>query len=218
MDVGLSIVTNRPQLFRYDVSYTADVHERMLKLDHTADYGLEWLYGIPDRFILLFAWINGLREDFYGREVNLDIVARVEEQIRNERIGQKLHTASDSDPVFRIRRLVVQEALCGASASDSRVEKAFSIAIRLIRETKPGRNPDAFLFIPMLTCGVAARNEKDRETFTQRIFAVRECSVPGIVGNGGARVLQDVWRRTNAQGRPAVWADFTEFYRRVVGV
>ncbi|CAE7134599.1 unnamed protein product [Rhizoctonia solani] len=173
MDVGLSVVTNRPQLFRYDVSYTADVRERMIKLDYTTDYGLEWLYGIPDRFILLLAWINGLREDFYGREVDLEIVARVEEQIRNERVGQNLHTASDSDPVFRIRRLVVQEvwrqvvyiylymALCGAKASDARVEKAFSIMMRLIRETKPARNPDAFLFIPMLACGVAARNERD---------------------------------------------------------
>ncbi|CAE6524563.1 unnamed protein product [Rhizoctonia solani] len=230
MDVGLSVVTNRPQLFRYDVSYTADVRERMIKLDYTTDYGLEWLYGIPDRFILVLAWINGLREDFYGREVDPDIVARVEEQIRSERVGQNLHTASDSDPVFRIRRLVVQEvwrqvvyiylymALCGANASDPRVEKAFSVMMRLIRETKPGRNPDAFLFIPMLACGVAARNEKDRETFKQRIFAVRECSVPGIVGNEGAHVLKDIWDRADAEGRPAVWADFSKSYKIVVGV
>ncbi|KAH7323310.1 hypothetical protein B0J17DRAFT_682898 [Rhizoctonia solani] len=230
MDVGLSVVTDRPQLFRYDVSYTADVRERMIRLDYTADYGLEWLYGIPDRFILLFAWINGLREDFYGREVDPDIVIRVEEQIRNERVGQNLHTVGDSDPVFRIRRLVVQEvwrqvvyiflymALCGASASDPRVEKAFSVMMRLVRETKPARNPDAFLFIPMLACGVAARNGKDRETFKQRMLAVRECSVPGIVGNGGVYVLKDVWERTDAEGRPAVWADFSTSYRRVVGI
>ncbi|CAE6503044.1 unnamed protein product [Rhizoctonia solani] len=230
MDVGLSVTTNRPQLFRYDVSHTADVQERMIRSDYATDYGLEWLHGIPDRFIIMFAWINGLREDFYGREVDLDIVARVEEQIRNERVGQNLHTVNDSDPVFRVRRLVIQEvwrqvvyiflymALCGASASDPRVEKAFSIVMRLVRETKPARNPDAFLFIPMLACGVAARNEKDRETFKQRIFAVRECSVPGIVGNGGAHVLEDIWRRTKAEGRPALWADFTESYRRVVGI
>ncbi|KAJ1305504.1 hypothetical protein OPQ81_000511 [Rhizoctonia solani] len=230
MDVGLSVVTNRPQLFRYDVSYTADVRERMIKLDYTADYGLEWLYGIPDRFILLFAWINGLREDFYGREVDPDIVARVEEQIKNERVGQNLHTAADSDPVLRVRRLVVQEvwrqavyiflymALCGASASDPRVEKAFSIMMRLIRETKPARNPDAFLFIPMLAVGVAARSEKDRETFTQRMLAVRECSVPGIVGNGGVHVLKDIWERTDAEGRPATWSDFGKSYRKVVGL
>lgn len=230
MDVGLSVVTDRPQLFRYDVSYTGDVRERMIKLDYTADYGLEWLYGIPDRFILLFAWINGLREDFYGREVDPEIVVRVEEQIRNERVGQNLHTAGDSDPVFRIRRLVVQEvwrqvvyvflymALCGADASDPRVEKAFSTMMRLVRETKPARNPDAFLFIPMLACGVAARNEKDRTIFKQRMLAVRECSVPGIVGNGGVHVLQDIWERTDAEGRPALWADFSKSYRKVVGV
>ncbi|CAE6491106.1 unnamed protein product [Rhizoctonia solani] len=222
MDVGLSVVTDRPQLFRYDVSYTADVRERMIKLDYTADYGLEWLYGIPDRFILLFAWINGLREDYYGREVDPDIILRVEEQIRNERVGQNLHTASDSDPVFRIRRLVVQEvwrqvvyiflymALCGADASDPRVEKAFSLMMRLIRETKPARNPDAFLFIPMLAAGVAARSEKDRVLFKRRMLAVRECSVPGIVGNGGVYVLQDIWERTDAEGRPAIWADFIQ--------
>ncbi|CAE6475709.1 unnamed protein product [Rhizoctonia solani] len=230
MDVGLSVVTDRPQLFRYDVSYTAEVRERMTKRDYTADYGLEWLYGIPDRFILLFAWINGLREDFYGREVDPDIVTRVEEQVKNERVGQNLHTAGDSDPVFRIRRLVVQEcwrqvvyiflymALCGASAADHRVEKAFSILMRLIRETKPARNPDAFLFIPMLACGVAARNSKDRETFKQRMLAVRECSVPGIVGNGGVHVLQDIWTRTDIEGRPAVWADFSTSYKRIVGI
>ncbi|CAE6506366.1 unnamed protein product [Rhizoctonia solani] len=230
MDVGLSVVTDRPQLFRYDISDTADVRERMMQLDYTADYGLEWLYGIPDRFILLFAWINGLREDFYGREVDPDIVARVEEQIKNERVGQNLHTVGDSDPVFRIRRLVVQEvwrqavslflymALCGANALDPRVEKAFSIMIRLVRETKPGRNPDAFLFIPMLACGVAARNEKDRDIFRQRMLAVRECSVPGIVGNGGVRVLKDIWARTDAEGRPAVWSDFSKSYRKVVGI
>ncbi|CUA67216.1 Chromatin structure-remodeling complex protein RSC3 [Rhizoctonia solani] len=230
MDVGLSVVTNRPQLFRYDVSYTADVRERMIKLDYTTDYGLEWLYGIPDRFILLFAWINGLREDFYGREVDLDIIARVEEQIRNERVGQNLHTASDSDPVFRIRRLVVQEVwrqvvyiflymtLCDASAADPRVEKAFSTMMRLVRETKPARNPDAFLFIPILASGVAARNKKDRQTLRQRILAVRECSVPGIVGNGGVHVLEDIWERTDAECRPAVWEDFSKSYKRVVGI
>ncbi|KAF8732487.1 hypothetical protein RHS02_07436, partial [Rhizoctonia solani] len=230
MDVGLSVVTNRPQLFRYDVSYTAEVRERMIKQDYTADFGLEWLYGIPDRFILLFAWINGLREDYYEGEVDSEIVFRVEEQIKNERVGQNLHTATDSDPVFRIRRLVVQEcwrqvvyiflymALCGASAADPRVDKAFSIFMRLIRETKPARNPDAFLFIPMLACGVAARNEKDRETFKQRILAVRECSVPGIVGNGGVHVLQDIWARTDLEGRPAIWADFSISYKRVVGI
>ncbi|KAG8727786.1 hypothetical protein FRC11_012444 [Ceratobasidium sp. 423] len=230
MDVGLSVVTDRPQLFRYDVSYTADVRERMMQLDYTADYGLEWLYGIPDRFILLFAWINGLREDFYGREVDPDIVERVEEQIKNERVGQNLHTVGDSDPVYRIRRLVVQEvwrqavyiflymALCGANSSDPRVEKAFSIMMRLIRETKPARNPDAFLFIPMLACGVAARHEKDRDIFRQRMLAVRECSVPGIVGNGGVHVLKDIWARTDAEGRPAVWSDFSKSYRRVVGI
>ncbi|ELU37555.1 fungal zn(2)-Cys(6) binuclear cluster domain-containing protein [Rhizoctonia solani AG-1 IA] len=232
MDVGLSVVTNRPQLFRYDVSYTAEVRERMIKQDYTADFGLEWLYGIPDRFILLFAWINGLREDYYEGEVDSDIVSRVEEQIKNERVGQNLHTATDSDPVFRIRRLVVQEcwpsfqlsqALCGASAADPRVDKAFSIFMRLIRETKPARNPDEggprlVCLTRLVQCGVAARNEKDRETFKQRILAVRECSVPGIVGNGGVHVLQDIWARTDLEGRPAIWADFSISYKRVVGI
>ncbi|KAB5592718.1 hypothetical protein CTheo_3861 [Ceratobasidium theobromae] len=229
IDIGLSITTNRPMLFRYDVTYPPEICDTLVNPKESENTGMEWMYGIPDQFVVLFAWMNALREDFYGRNVDPELVRQVEERARNAKVGQNL-CSPDTSPVLRIRRMVVQESwrqvvyiflymnLCGANAKDPRVNKAFAMFMRLVRETKPARNPDAFLFIPMLVAGVAACKQHDRDTLRRRMLGVRECSIPGIVGNDGVRVLMDIWAQTDAEGRVAVWSDFGISYNRVVGL
>lgn len=109
IDIGLSITTNRPMLFRYDVTYPPEICDTLVNPKESENTGMEWMYGIPDQFVVLFAWMNALREDFYGRNVDPELVRQVEERARNAKVGQNL-CSPDTSPVLRIRRMVVQES------------------------------------------------------------------------------------------------------------
>jgi hypothetical protein len=99
-DVLLSVTMARPMFFRYDIACTPEMYDRMLR----GESGLEWLHGIPDQFLLLLAWINGLYEEF-GSNIDPGYVAQIETQIRAARIAPNLSV----DPVRTIWRVAVQE-------------------------------------------------------------------------------------------------------------
>jgi hypothetical protein len=107
IDVALSVTTNRPMLFRYDVTFATEFFHRMSPENLQTDYGVEWVHGIPDQFIILFALINGLREDFFGRSVDPECVARIENQVREVKFVPSISIGPD--PTLRVGRLVVQE-------------------------------------------------------------------------------------------------------------
>ncbi|KAF8752250.1 hypothetical protein RHS01_07980 [Rhizoctonia solani] len=182
-DVLISVATARPMFFKYDVKCTPQTYAQLLK----GDYGLRWLHGAPDHFIVLLAWINALYEE-YGTNVDPMYIAEIENQVRS--------TDTKLGPVR-------------SSADDLRVTRAVRSFVHVVDGLKPGRNPDSFLMIPIMTAGCFAHREHDRNILRQRIMGLRESSNHGTANHESLRVLEDVWARTRAEDRPAVWSDLS---------
>ncbi|CAE6453752.1 unnamed protein product [Rhizoctonia solani] len=209
-DVIISVTTARPMFFKYDVKCTPEAFAQLVK----GDYGLQWLHGVPDQFIVLLAWINVLRED-HGDNVDPKYVAEIERQVR----GSKIKPGPSPNPVFLILRLAVQECwrqtvyvylyvvLCRAHADDPRVVRAVRAFVNIVDGVKPGRNPDSFLLIPTMVVGAFAYHGRDRDVLRRRITSLRECSNPSTSGYDCVEILEDIWRRTHVEDRPAVWSD-----------
>ncbi|KEP47794.1 putative fungal Zn(2)-cys(6) binuclear cluster domain protein [Rhizoctonia solani 123E] len=221
VDIIQSVTTGRPTYIQYEVPFSLELCERIYQVQNKI--GLQWLHGFPDQFILLFAWIISMCEMPGGN--NAELIAWVETCVPQIRIALD----ESGDPVLRIGRLVVQEcwrfavliflymALGQAHADDPRVIRAQKGFMRLVRGVKPRRNPDSYLFTPMIIAGVATTLAQDQDTLRQRILGVRECAEPGTVGNDVMLELEDVWARTRDQGRPAVWSDLRLACFRVTG-
>ncbi|KAH7345475.1 fungal-specific transcription factor domain-containing protein, partial [Rhizoctonia solani] len=214
IDIMRSVTTGLPTYFRYEVPFTLELCDQMYYSQKQGNHSAQWLYGLSEQFILLFAWINSLCET-PGASENAELITWIESQISQIKIA----IDESGDPMLRIGRMVVQECwrfavmiylymvLCKANAYDPRVIRTQKGFMRLVRGVKPGRNPDAHLFVTMVVAGVAAHEERDRDTLRQRIHGVRECAERGTTSNDVMRGLEDVWGRTRNEGRPAVWSD-----------
>ncbi|KAF8685053.1 hypothetical protein RHS04_01014 [Rhizoctonia solani] len=223
IDILLSVTMARPMLFKYDTTYTPNTFHRLMD----GECGFEWLYGIPDQFIVLFAWINSLAED-YGPNVDPQHIARIEDQIRDAKT--KSSASPSSDPIRAIRRIAVQECwrqtmyaylylvLCGACADDPRIMKAVRSFIRLVDGVEPGRNPDFFLFIPIITIGAFVQRDQDREVIRRRLLGLRECSITGVAGNVCLRALTHVWSQADVGQRAPGWGDLSAAYYSLIRV
>ncbi|CAE6474050.1 unnamed protein product [Rhizoctonia solani] len=225
-DVATSIATGRSLLCRYHVPWSLDLCNRFTKTRE--DEGLRWMSGIPDQFILLFGYMNGLKEDASttGTPVDSRAIKQIEEDIRMIIIPP----SKGRDASLAIGRMVVQEcwreavfiymymALCGANALDPRVMKAQKGFMKLVNGIKPGRNPDAFLVIPMMIAGVATIKSTHRQIITSRILTIPQFINPNTTGNDSLRMLEYIWARTKVEGRVARWEDLREACRRVTGI
>jgi hypothetical protein len=65
--------------------------------------GLQWLYGFPDQFVMLFAWIHCLCDTPGGDSPEL--IAWVEKLLPQIKIA----VGEFGDPLLRIGRMVVQD-------------------------------------------------------------------------------------------------------------
>ncbi|KAG9098175.1 hypothetical protein FRC06_006680 [Ceratobasidium sp. 370] len=222
LDILFSLCMCRPMLLRYDISYTPELCTTIADMDGV---GLQWMHGIPDQFIMLLARMNMLRVDL-APNVDPQVIGEIEAEIRNFRpvLGVS------QDPFLTVARLGVQESwrqvlyiylymgLCGVDASDGRVEKALKGFIRLLGGTKPGRTPDVFLMLQMIVAGVASRRGQDRDIIQSRMLNLRECSQPGTAGHEAVLTLRDIWTRTDAESRSAVWTDLRIAVMMVSGI
>ncbi|KAG8736274.1 hypothetical protein FRC10_009491, partial [Ceratobasidium sp. 414] len=209
MDILLSLSTCQPMVFRYDVTPLPDLGE----LDKISP-GLQWMHGIPDQFLVMLARMNMLREDF-APDVDPWIINDLETQITNfEPIVDR-----SINSYLAIARLTVQESwrqamyiylymgLCGANTCDSRVKKALNEFVRILEGVTPRRTPDAFMLVPMIVAGIAARKQHNRTTIRRRMLGVRDCYQIGTSGGAAAQILDDLWSLSDSMRRPAVWAD-----------
>ncbi|KAJ1311882.1 hypothetical protein OPQ81_010341 [Rhizoctonia solani] len=224
LDIVIALVTGLPTLFQYEVPFSLELCERTYQWQMRGNYGLQWLYGFPDQFIMLFAWINTLSET-PGAGDNPELITWIERQLPLIKVA----IDESGDPFLRIRRIVVLESwrfaafiylymvLCKTNAHDPRVIRAQKGFMRLVREVKPGRNPDLHLITVMLVAGVVTTEEQDQETIRQRILNVRGCVERGTFGNDIMLRLEDVWARTRDEGRAAVWSDLRIACFRVTG-
>ncbi|KAG8705385.1 hypothetical protein FRC11_009083 [Ceratobasidium sp. 423] len=98
------ITTGRPMFFRYDVEFSLDLCERMIQ--RKVNFGLTWMHGMPDELVLLFAWMNNLREEAQlGTPIREEIIVRLEDDIKDLQIVP----GKTADPMLKVARLVVQE-------------------------------------------------------------------------------------------------------------
>ncbi|CAE6417361.1 unnamed protein product [Rhizoctonia solani] len=220
-DVIISIMTGRPLLFRYDVTYPPDILEQ----SKDGRYGMQWLHGIADQYIALLARINVLFEEF-GTSINPRYIAEIEDQIREV----ATFTDRSADPLLTIWKFAVRECwkltmyvylhmvLCRTSTADPRVVNSVKSYVRLMETVKPGRNPDSFLYIPMITVGASAYRKQDRAVIQRRMLGLQECIFPGSCGYDVMNMLIDLWARTEAEDRPVVWDDLRESAYRVTRV
>ncbi|CAE6426434.1 unnamed protein product [Rhizoctonia solani] len=221
-DVILSATSGRPMLFRYDTTCPPDI----LELINDGRYGIQWLHGIPDQYIIILGRINVLAEEReFGAPVNAECVAEIENQIREV----ETMTERSADPVSVIWKYTVRECwrmivyaylymvLCRASTDDPRVIASVKSYVCLVQAVKPGRHPDAFLYIPMIIAGAAAHEKQAREIIRCRMLGLQECVNPGGTGYDVMSILMDLWTRTDAENRPSFWSDFRMSMFRVTG-
>ncbi|QRW18640.1 Fungal specific transcription factor domain [Rhizoctonia solani] len=220
LEILSNVATGRPLYFQFEVPFSLELCDQMYRMQDSC--GLQWLYGVPDQFIMLFAWIYSLSQR--PDSDNLELVAWIETNLPQI----KLAIDHFGDPLLRIRRMAVLECwrfvvliylymfLCKSNASDPRVVHTHTGFMRLIRGLKPGRHPDC-LIAPIIIAGVATIEEQDRDTIRQRILNVQQWATRGTAANDHMRVLEDIWARTRAERRPAVWSDLREAYYRVSG-
>ncbi|CAE6465087.1 unnamed protein product [Rhizoctonia solani] len=220
-DIIVSITTGRPMFFRYDTTCSPEI----LALIRDGRYGMQWLHGIADQYIIILAHINVLFEEF-GINASSEDVAEIEDQIRE--VGN--YTERSADPVSTVWKYTVRECwkmtmyiylymvLRGASTDDPEVLPRVKSFARLLDAVTPGRNPDSFLYIPMIIVGASAYRPQDRAVIQRRMLGLQECINPGSCGYDAMNMLIEVWRRTEAENRPAVWYDLRMAAYRVTGI
>ncbi|KAH7334170.1 hypothetical protein B0J17DRAFT_721396 [Rhizoctonia solani] len=176
-DVILSATTGRPMLFRYDEVCPLDIFQLL----NDGRYGMQWLHGVPDQYIIIIVRINVLAEELeFETTISPHCVAEIERQIREVETS----TGCSADPVSMIWKYTVRECwklttniylymvLCRMSTDDPRVLKSVKSYVRLVQAVKSGRNPDAFLYIPMIIVGALAYRKEDRVLIQHRMLGL----------------------------------------------
>ncbi|CAE6451353.1 unnamed protein product [Rhizoctonia solani] len=211
---------------RYHVPWSLDLCEELVKTEE--NQGLQSILGVPDQFILLFAYVDAIKKEAeaLGTMVDTRIIERIEDDMHKITI----FPCHSRDPSLAIGRMVVQECwreavliyiymvLYGAHALDPRVKQAQKRFMKLMNTIKPGRNPDSFLVLPMIVAGVAATKPSHQLTIKSRFLNLPEFVNPNTAGNDSLRILGDIWYRTNSEGRAARWEDLREACRRITGI
>ncbi|CAE6350207.1 unnamed protein product [Rhizoctonia solani] len=157
LDVLQSVTTHRPMFFRYNLDFLSPQEETFIKSGNGP--GLRWLYGVPDRLMVVLARMNILFEDF-GNRVDMETVRELEEEIGA--CEPVVCTGVEFDPALNLGRMVVQEAwrlaaniylymaLCGADSTHPQVVQVQKKFMKFLRRINPCRNPDSFLVLPIL--------------------------------------------------------------------
>ncbi|CAE6443246.1 unnamed protein product [Rhizoctonia solani] len=130
-------VMERNMLFHYDTTYDPSLSQPAIQFSGEA--GLQWLHGIPDVIVIVFARINTMCRQGYADSW---AVAETESMLRNFLAVPCL----SSDPFLTVARIMVQECwrqvafiylymgACRVNADDEKVKKALSRFMKLLEE------------------------------------------------------------------------------------
>ncbi|KAG8729506.1 hypothetical protein FRC11_008586 [Ceratobasidium sp. 423] len=226
IDILFSIVMDMPTLFRYGTTIssgqTSYPYEPAIGIQ-ARDSGLQWLHGIPDPLILLFAKMKPIRDD--GLRPSAEVICLFEREI----LELQPFSSSSPESFLVIMRFVVQEcwrqvayvylymALCGEPSDAPRVKAAFKHFMKLLNGTKPGRLPDEFLIMNLILIAPAAQHKRDREVIRRRILGINTHSRTYRT-NDIICMIEDYWARADAEGRKTLWSDVAISRKRVMGV
>ncbi|KAJ1310600.1 hypothetical protein OPQ81_009131 [Rhizoctonia solani] len=210
VDIISCVPIERSMLFHYATDYNPNRSRSAIHFPDKA--GLQWLHGIPDVIVIAFARINIMRQQGYA---DPQVVADTEAMLRNFVVIPSV----SSDPFLTVARIMVQECwrqsayiylymgACNADADDMRVKKSLTKFIKLLKGTKPGHTPDAFLMMNCMIGGIAARSNSDREVIRNRMLNSERFKYPGAEGNVAVMLLEYIWLRSDGERRPAAWSD-----------
>ncbi|KAH7345515.1 hypothetical protein B0J17DRAFT_702895 [Rhizoctonia solani] len=215
IDIIFSVTADMPTLFRYDVGILGSQPFSPYRSVSTIQREgiVQWLRGIPNQLVLLFAHMKTMRED--GLIPNRETIMSLERGIHEL---QPFH-GSASERFIAIMRSVVQEcwrqaafiylymAVCGDSPDTPRVREAFKRYMRLLNTTEPGRLPDEFLIFSFVLMGPAAQRRRDREVIRQRALRLHTRDCTHIATSWIILVIDDIWARADAEQRLAMWSD-----------
>ncbi|CUA70991.1 hypothetical protein RSOLAG22IIIB_09272 [Rhizoctonia solani] len=219
MDTLLAMLTVRPMFFRYTVRFTPEAPESLFSRVEGSNSVCR--FGISDRLIMMFAYMNGVFEDF-GSYVPQHMADELEQDIKRMKPVIKVST----EPFLTIGRMVVQQVwfqaaliylymgLCGCDSTDARVVTVRSRFIKLLASTKPRRITDSFLVLPLVILGVATESQEERNMIRRRMVGVPECARSGRMGNDFVRIPENIWSKRC----PIVWSDLRQACWEVAGV
>ncbi|CAE6397006.1 unnamed protein product [Rhizoctonia solani] len=225
IEIVFCIFTETPTLFRYEVALSSSessYHYQSVPAKQ-GDGIVQWLHGVPNEIILLFAKMKTMRQD--GSKPNGKTIESLEGFIREI----QPFDGPSTERFVTIMRSVVQEcwrqaayiylymAVCGDPCNTSRVKEAYKRFMKLLKGTKPGRLPDEFLIAPLLIISPAVQQQRDREVIRQRVLGLQR---PGQTVRANVHVIcivEDYWARADAEGRPVTWSDVAISRRKVLG-
>ncbi|KAH7345531.1 hypothetical protein B0J17DRAFT_42574 [Rhizoctonia solani] len=221
-----SIFGDTPTLFRFEVAIPGSQPDASSSSLPTIqeDGIIQWLFGIPNQIMLLFAKMKELQQDGLASNEE-ETVELLEHAIREV----PPFNGSSSDRFLVVIRSVVQEcwrqaafvylymAVCGDSSDTPRVKDAFKRFIRLLNGTKPGRLPDEFLTSPLVLIAPAAQQRRDREVIRQRAVVLHRRGRTFPPNDSLLCIIEDYWARADAERRPVVWSDVGVSRRHVLG-
>ncbi|KAG9124245.1 hypothetical protein FRC07_012287 [Ceratobasidium sp. 392] len=101
IDIMMSLTSGRPTFLRYDVT---DIPEFYEQANQIANFGMQWMYGVPDQFLIMLARMHMLRDNF-APNVDPQVVKEFETEIEN--FKPALDESPDS--YLKVARLTVQE-------------------------------------------------------------------------------------------------------------
>ncbi|CAE6467187.1 unnamed protein product [Rhizoctonia solani] len=226
MGIICSILSDMPALFQYEVPISGN----QLSNPYPSLFGIQkdgliqWVYGIPNQVLLLFAKMKEIRQD--GLIPNEETVDLLEQGIREI----PPFSGSSSDRFLAVMRSVVQECwrqaafiylymgVCGDPSDTPRVVEAFKRFMKLLNGTRPGRLPDDFLASPLMIVTLAAQRGRDRDVIRQRAARLNRCGQTFSTNDGVSRMVEDYWARADAEGRPIMWSDLAVSRRQVLGI
>ncbi|KAH7339130.1 hypothetical protein B0J17DRAFT_402559 [Rhizoctonia solani] len=226
LDILFSVSSDMPMLFRYEVdiphSQSSDPSQSVAAIQ--SEGIVPWLHGVPNQIVLLLTKMKAIRED--GLTPNGKTVAALERDIRDF----QPYSGSSSERFLAVMRFVVQEcwrqaayiylymAVCGDPSDTPRVKEAFKRYMKLLKGTRPGRLPDEFLIVTFQVTSLAAQRQHDREIIRQRALGLYTRDLTRIATVFITPLMDDVWARADADGRPVMWSDVTVSRNQLLGV
>ncbi|CAE6455413.1 unnamed protein product [Rhizoctonia solani] len=225
VDILFSVVMDMPMLFRYNTAIPdGEVPSSYgSRLDDSGGSGVQWLQGVPDQLILLFAKLKSIRDD--GLKPSSEIIECYEHEIRDHQSFK----SSSPDSLLVIMRFAVQEcwrhvayiylymAICGDSADTPRVKEVVKRFLKILHGIKPGRLPDEFLIMNLILVAPAARRQRDREAIRQRIKGLHMRGRTFRTNHNVVHIIEDYWARADNEKREVVWSDITISRKRIMG-
>ncbi|KAH7320348.1 hypothetical protein B0J17DRAFT_773104 [Rhizoctonia solani] len=226
IDIIFSVFSDKPMFFWYEVAnpdrQPSDLYQSVRAIQD--DGIVQWLHGIPDQIILLFAKMKAIRQN--GLTPNEQTITSLEQEIGEVQTS----SGSSSEPFLAIMRSVVQEcwrqtafvylymAVCEDPCDTPRVKKAFKRYMKLLNGTTPGRLPDEFLVLTLQLISSAAQRQRDREVIRRRVLGMYKNDPTYVVKDQSIRLMEDYWARADAEGRQIMWRDVAVSGRQMLCV